>query len=117
MLTQATYGADRNYPFDSQAFERPDIGAHRYLGRTDTMPSPVARQEGHRDAFYLAHGDHIARISKGSLYCNLLDVGHALHTVEPTAADNANMCFWHINISQATGRPRGSPLRFFSNPN
>jgi len=93
MLAQAAYGADRDNPFDAQAFERPDIGTHWYFGWRDAVSPPMAREKGHRNAFDLANGDDIAWISERRLNCNLFNLGHALHAVESTTADNANLGF------------------------
>src|SRR5581483_1123417 len=65
MLAQATHGAHGDDPFNAQALERPDIRAHGDLRRADAMAAPMTRQEGHRDARYVANRNHIAGIAKG----------------------------------------------------
>src|SRR5260370_34031043 len=62
MFAQAADGADRDYPLDAEALERPDIGTHRYFGGRDTMPTPMTGEKGHRDTLDLANGDHITGV-------------------------------------------------------
>src|SRR5450759_1773677 len=95
MLTEAAHGADGNDPFDAQAFERPDIGAHGNLAGGNAVSSSMARQEGHRHPFYFAYGNHIAGISKGRLYRDLFYIRHPLHTVEAAPSNHADRRLWH----------------------
>src|SRR5690349_2935684 len=95
MLAQATHSADRNQPLDAQAFQSPDIGAHRQFSRRNAMTAPVTRQKRHRDALYLANRDDIAGVTKGGLHGDLLHVGHTLHLIESAAPDYADLRLWH----------------------
>src|SRR5947209_8426621 len=99
MLAQTAYSADRNNPFDAKAFERPDIGAHGNLCGGNTVPPPMARQEGHRYTLNLAYRNHIAGISKGRLYRDLFNISHPLHAVEAASTNHTNRRLWHETFS------------------
>src|SRR5947207_14913899 len=95
MFSQAANRADLNNPLDAQARERPDIGAYGYLGRANAVSPPMARQKGHRYTLYLAYGNHVAGISKGRLYRDLLNIAHPFHVVKTTTTNHANPRLWH----------------------
>src|SRR5579859_4111067 len=98
MLTQAAHSADGNKPFNPQALERPDIGAHRNLSGGYAVSSPMARQKSHRRPLYLANRYNIAGVSKRRLHSNLFNIRHPLHTIETASTDHTNPRLWHKTL-------------------
>src|SRR5260370_7300460 len=79
MFAQAADGADRDYPLDAEALERPDIATHRHSGGRDTSPTPMTGVKCHRDTPDLVNADRITGVAASRLYTDFSHIAHTFH--------------------------------------
>ena len=91
----------------AQQLHREQVGAKVDLARQQPMAAPMPRQKRDPAPFQLAQHQLVRRLAKRRLHGDFLCVRKARHGIEPTAADNPDLCLLQIFL-RARCAPAGT---------